>query len=60
MTPLTPFVEATTTARPVSAARARVMANCCSGWSVPTKVALLVWTTTTCAPLPTWGTTTSS
>ncbi|GAA1512382.1 hypothetical protein GCM10009788_16170 [Nocardioides humi] len=45
-----PFVDATATLRLSSTARARVISNCCSGWDVPKKVALLVCTVTSCAP----------
>ena len=45
-----PFVAATTSQRPVSIARSRVMANCWSIWSVKMKLALLVWTVISSAP----------
>ena len=43
-------MDAISTVRPVSIARIRVIANCCSGCPVPPYVALLVWTMRTCAP----------
>ena len=35
ITPEIPLVDATTTYRPVSTARTRDIANCCSIWPVP-------------------------
>ena len=58
--PLIPLVDATTTVRPVSRARSRVIANCCSSWAVPVKDALLVCTVTSSAPLRTCAVTESS
>ena len=55
ITPEMPFVEATTSQRPVSIARSRVIANCWSIWSVWMKVALLVCTVSSSAPLRTWA-----
>ena len=45
MTPLMPLVVTTSTSRRSSAARARVMANCCSTWLEPWYIALLLCTT---------------
>jgi hypothetical protein len=45
-----PFVDGTSTHRPVSMALNREMSHCWAGWDVPVKLALLVWTTSTCAP----------
>ena len=55
ITPETPFVAATTTYRPVSMARSRVIANCWSIWSVWMNVALLVCTVSSCAPRRSWA-----
>jgi len=60
ITPDSPLVEATTSQRPDSRARRRVMANCWSTWSVWMKVALLVWTARSWAPCRTWSRRTSS
>ena len=48
--PLMPFVDGTSTQRPVSMARRREMFHCCVGCDVPVKLALLVCTTSICAP----------
>ena len=55
MTPETPLVAATTTYRPVSMARSRLIANCWSIWAVWMNVALLVCTASSWAPCATWA-----
>ena len=53
MIPVIPLVEATTTCRPLSMARTRVISNCWSSWLVRLNVALLVCTTSSRAPAST-------
>ena len=48
--PLMPLVDGTSTHRPVSMARRREIFHCCAGCEVFVKLALLVWTTSICAP----------
>ena len=55
ISPETPLVVATATQRPVSIARSRVIANCWSVWSVWMKVAWLLCTTRSSAPLRSWA-----
>ena len=53
MSPLTPEVVTTRIWRRISAARTRVIANCCSICGVPWNMALLLWTIMTSAPAST-------
>ncbi len=50
MNPLRPLTEAITTVRPVSRARSRLIANCCSIWPVWMKNAFEVCTVSSSAP----------
>jgi hypothetical protein len=45
-----PLMAATTTQRPVSCARRRLISNCCASWPVRLNIALLVCTVTSSAP----------
>ena len=51
--PEMPLMAATTTQRPVSCARSRLISNCWASCPVRLNIALLVCTATNCAPLAT-------